>query len=224
MRIMRSVVVFLAIALFSVPVIHGQDLSKYRTFPFGMTLADLAKQIDAKPTDAIAVHQLPALIEELTWRPRQPISSSGPEEPVQKILFSFYNGTLYRMLVTYDGSAIQGLTDEDMIGVVSAKYGTATRPVADVSFPTEPSYRKSERVIARWEDSQYSLNLLRSYWSNALEIVMFAKQMDAQAGISIAESVKLEQQQIPQKAAARVTKEAEDLERERQTNIETLRP
>ena len=53
---------------------------------------------------------------------------------------------------------------------------------------------------------------------------MFAKQMDAQAGISIAESVKLEQQQVPQKAAARVTKEAEDLERERQKNIETLRP
>ena len=108
MRIMRSVVVFLAMALFSVPVIHGQDLSKYRTFSFGMTLADLAKQIDAKPTDAIAVHQLPALIEELTWRPRQPISSSGPAEPVQKILFSFYNGALYRMLVTYDGSAIAG--------------------------------------------------------------------------------------------------------------------
>jgi hypothetical protein len=224
MRVMRSVVIFLAIALFSVPAIHGQDLSKYRTFSFGMTLADLAKQIDARPTDAIAVHQLPALIEELTWRPRQPINSSGPADPVQKILFSFYNGALYRMLVTYDGSAVAGLTDEDMIGVVSAKYGTATRPIADVNFPTEPSYRKSERVIARWEDSQYSFNLLRSYWSNVFEIVMFAKQMDAQAGVSITESLKLEQQQVPQKAAARVTKETEDLERERQKNIETLRP
>jgi hypothetical protein len=221
---MRCVVVFLAMALFSVPVIHGQDLSKYRTFSFGMTLADIAKQTDAKPTDATVVYELPALIEELTWRPRQPINSSGPAEPVQKILFSFYNGALYRMLVTYDSSATAGLTDEDMIGVVSAKYGTATRPVAEVNFPTEPSYRKSERVVARWEDSQYSFNLLRSYWSNAFEIVMFAKHMDAQAGISIAESVKLEQQQVPQKAAARVTKEAEDLELERQKNIETLHP
>ena len=224
MRMTRGVVVLLAMALFFVPVIYGQDLSEYRTFSFGMSLADIAKQIDLKPADAAVVHKSPALIEELTWRPRLPINSPGPAEPVQKILFSFYNGTLYRMLVTYDSSATMGLTDEDMIRVVSAKYGTATRPVADVNFPTEPSYRKSERVIARWENSQYSFNLLRSYWSNSFEIVMFAKQMDAQAGISIAESVKLEEQQVPQKTAERMKKEAEDLERARQTNIDTLRP
>jgi hypothetical protein len=224
MKIMRSLVAFAALTLFSVPVIHGQDLSKYRTFSFGATLADVAKQVDAKPADATVVHEHPDLIEELTWRPIQPLNSTLRAEPVQKILFSFYNGTLYRMLVTYNTSATEGLTDEDMIGVVSAQYGTATRPVADVSFPTEPSYRKTERVIARWEDSQYSFNLLRSYWSNAFQIVMFAKQMDAQAGVAIAESVKLEQQQAPQKQAARVAKEADDLERERQMNIEALRP
>jgi hypothetical protein len=224
MKIMRCLVVFVAMALFSAPAIHGQDLSKYRTFSFGATLPDLAKQVDAKPADATVVHEHPALIEELTWRPTQPLNATLRAEPVQKVLFSFYNGTLYRMLVTYDIPATKGLTDEDMIKVVSAQYGPATRPVADVSFPTEPSYRKTERVIARWEDSQYSFNLLRSYWSNAFEIVMFAKQMDAQAGISIAESVKLEQQQAPQKQAAQVAKEANDLERERQKNIETLRP
>jgi hypothetical protein len=224
MKIMRCLFVFAAMAVFSVPVIHGQDLSKYRAFSFGATLPDLAKQVDAKPADAIVVHEHPALIEELTWRPAQPSNSTRPAEPVQKVLFSFYNGTLYRMLVTYDISATKGLTDDDMIRVVSAQYGAATRPVADVSFPTEPSYRKTERVIARWEDSQYSFNLLRSYWSNAFEIVMFSKQMDAQAGISIVESVKLEQQQAPQKQAAQVAKEADDLERARQKNIETLRP
>jgi hypothetical protein len=53
---------------------------------------------------------------------------------------------------------------------------------------------------------------------------MFAKQLDAQAGISIAESVKLEQQAAPQMEAVRVKKEAEDLEEERQKNIKTLRP
>ena len=53
---------------------------------------------------------------------------------------------------------------------------------------------------------------------------MFAKQLDAQAGVSIAESVKLEQQEAPQKEAARVKKDADDLELERQKNIKTLRP
>jgi hypothetical protein len=224
MKMTRPAVVLLGIFLFSVPLIHGQDLSKYRDFSFGTTLADVSKQIGEKPADATVMYERPALIQELTWRPRQSYESPRPVEPVQNILFSFYTGTLYRMLVTYNTSAIEGLTDEDMIQVVSAKYGTATRPIADVDFPTEPSFRKTERVIARWEDSQYSFNLLRGYWTNTFEIVMFTKQLDAEAGISIAESVKLEQQELPQKEAARLTKAAEDLKQERQKNIQTLRP
>jgi hypothetical protein len=224
MRIMRSLVVSLAMILLFAPAIHGQDLSKYRNFSFGTSLASVSKQVDRQPTEAEAIHQQPALIQELTWWPPQPYGSSRPAEPVEKILFSFYDGALYRMLVTYDSSAIKGLTDEDMVRVVSAKYGAATRPVTDVNFPTNPSYRATEKVIARWQDSQYSLNLFRSSWSDAFAIVMFSKELDAQAGVSIAESVRLEQQERPQKEAARVKKEAKDLEGERQKNIKTLRP
>jgi hypothetical protein len=189
-----------------------------------MTVADVSKQIDVKPADVIVVHERPALIEELRWWPPQPYGPSRPAEPVDQLLFSFYNDALYRMLVTYDSSATEGLTDEDMIRVVSAKYGLATRPVAAVvNFPANPSYKATEKVIARWEDSQYSLNLFRSS-GDTFAIVMFTKQLDAQAGISIAESVNMEEQEAPQKEAARVKKNAEDLELERQKNIKTLRP
>jgi len=224
MKIMRSVVISLAMILLSAPVLRGQDLSKYRNFSFGATLASVSKQVDRQPIEAEVIHQQPALIQELTWYPPQPYGSSRPAEPVEKILFSFHNGELYRMLVTYDSSAIKGLNDEDMIRVVSAKYGAATRPVADVNFPTNPSYRATEKVIARWEDSQYSLNLFRSSSSHTFAIVMFDKQLDAQAGVSIAESVQLDQQEAPQKDAARVKKETVDLEGDRQKNIRTLRP
>ena len=224
MKIMRSVVVALAMILLSAPVIHGQDFSKYRNFSFGTSLASVSKQIDRQPIQAEVIHQQPALIQELTWYPPQPFGSSRPAEPVDKILFSFCNGELYRMLVFYDSSAIKGLTDEDMIRAVSAKYGTATKPVADVNFPTNPSYRATEKVVARWEDSQYSFNLFRSSASNTFAIVMFDKRMDAQAGVSIAESVQLEQQEAPLKEAARVKNENDALEVERQKNIRSLRP
>jgi hypothetical protein len=208
----------------SIPQVHAQDLSKYRNFSFGMTVADIATQIDQKPANAAVVHERPALIEELTWLPPQSYGSSRPAEPVDQILFSFYNGALYRMLVTYENSATKGLNDEDMIRVVSAKYGVATRPVAAVvNFPMNPSYKATEKVIARWEDPQYSLNLFRSY-GDTFAMVMFTKQKDAQAGLSIAESVKLDQEEAPQKAAARSKKDADDLELQRQKNIKTLRP
>jgi hypothetical protein len=224
MKMISRGAIALVMILISAPLIYGQDLSKYRNFSFGMNVATVSKQADRQTAEAKVIHQRPALIEESAWYPPQPFGSSRPAEPVEKVLFSFYNGELYRMLVTNDSSAIKGLTDEDMIRVVSSKYGAATRPVADVNFPTSPSYRATEKVIARWEDSQYSLNLFRSSASNTFAIVMFTKQLDVQAGVSIAESVKLEQQEAPQKEAARVKKQTDDLEGDRQMNINTLRP
>jgi hypothetical protein len=182
----------LLIILIAAPLIYGRDLSRYRNFSFGMSVTSVAKQMDRKPADATMIYERLALIEESTWYPPQPFGSSRPAEPVEKVLFSFYKGALYRILVTYDISATNGLTDEDMMRVVSAKYGIAANPIADLNFPTNSLHGATEKVIARWEDRQYSLNLFRSSASDTFAIVMLDKQMDSQAGVSIAESVKLE--------------------------------
>ena len=90
--------------------IHGQDLSKYRNFSFGSSVASVSKQVDQQPTEAQVIHQQPALIQELAWYPPVPFDSSRPAEPVEKVVFSFYNAALYRMLVVYDSSSTKGLT------------------------------------------------------------------------------------------------------------------
>jgi hypothetical protein len=224
MKMLSRGVLAAIVILISASVIHAQDLSKYRNFSFGSSLANVSKQAGQQPAETQVIHEQPALIQELAWYPPMAFGSSRPAEPVEKVIFSFYNGLLYRMLVIYDGSAIKGLTDEDMIRIVSIKYGIATRPLANVNFPTNPSYEATEKVIARWEDSEYSLNLIRTSGSDTFAIVMFDKQRDALAGVSIAESVQLERQEAPQKEADRVKKETEDLEVERQKNIKALRP
>ena len=221
--ISRAAIVLAMIALWD-PLIHAQDLSKYRNFSFGMSAASVLNLAEEKPADLITIHVQPALIQELTWYPPLPFASSRPAEPVQKVLFSFYDGELYRMVVTYDSDAIKGLTNEDMIRILAAKYGTATRPAAEVNVPADDSYRVTESVIARWEDPQYSLNLFRSSMLDTFEVVLFAKRLDSQATTAIAESIKLERQEAPQKEAARVKQAAVDLEAERQKNIKSLRP
>jgi hypothetical protein len=205
-------------------VIHAQDLSKYRNFTFGSSVASISKQVARQPTEATVIHQQPALIQELGWYPPMSFDSTRPAEPVEKVTFSFYNGALYRMLVVYDRSSTKGLSDEDMIRIVSAKYGVATRPAARVDFPMNPSYDATRKVIARWEDSEYSLNLIRSSGSDTFALLMFDKGLDAQAAVSIAESVELERQAAPQEEVERAKKQADDLEVERQKNIKTLRP
>jgi hypothetical protein len=224
MKMTCSLVSSLVMILLSVQCIHGQDLSKYQNFSFGMRLVDLSEQVDQKPTEANLIHQRPAVIQELTWWP--PLASGTRlAEPVRQILFSFYNGELYRILVTYDRYVTEGLTADAMVRTMSAKYGTATRPTAEINFPTNETgeYGTTEKVIVRWEDSQYSFNLFRSPLSNTFGLVMFSKRLDAQAEAAIAKSLKLEGQEDPQKEAARVKKEANDLEASRQKNIKAFR-
>jgi hypothetical protein len=223
-KMIRRAGILLAMIALGDPLIHAQDLSKYRNFAFGMNTASVLKLAEEKPADLITIHEQPALIQELTWYPPLPFATPRPAEPVQKVVFSFFNGELYKMVVTYDSGAIKGLTNEDMIRILAAKYGIATRPAAAMDVPPVDSYGATEKVIARWEDPQYSLNLFRSSMLDTFEVVSFAKRMNAQAATAIAESVQLELQEAPQIEAARVKQLAVDLEADRQKNIKALRP
>jgi hypothetical protein len=224
MKVLSRGVLAAFMILITASVIHAQDFSKYRTFAFGSSVASVSKQVDRQPVEAQTIHQRPALIQELSWYPPLPFDSSRPAEPVEKVVFSFYNGALYRMLVDYETYSTKGLTDDDMIRIVSAKYGVATRPVAKVDFPMNSSYDATAKVIARWEDSNHSVNLIRSSGSNTFALLLFDKGLDAQAAVSIADSVELERQEAPKKEVERAKKEADDLEVERQKNIKDLRP
>ena len=93
------------------------------------------------------------------------------------------NGQLFRMVVSYDRSRTEGMTVEDMIEAISANYGTGTTPAAELIFPT--IYNESVKVIARWEDSQYSFNLVRSSYQPRFGMVMFSKRLDALAQVKL---------------------------------------
>jgi hypothetical protein len=45
-------IIALLIILLSSPTLYGSDLSKYRTFSLGTSLANLSKEIDEGPIDA----------------------------------------------------------------------------------------------------------------------------------------------------------------------------
>jgi hypothetical protein len=223
MKIMRRVGIPLVMILLSPSLIRGQDLSKYRGFALGMGLPELSSQVDLRPLQAKLIQKRASVIQELTCWPSGSSDYSLQADSVGQIFFSFYNGELFRILVTYDRDATHGLTAEDMVQAISTKYGTATRPAGEISFPTNELYRSTQKVIARWEDSQYSVNLVRSRFLNSFALVMFSKRLDAQANVAI-ESMKLEGQEDPQKEIDRQKKETDDLEAARQKNRKIFRP
>jgi len=207
----RSFVISISLVMFSVPLIHAQDLSSYRGFHLEMNLQALAKQVNMQPSGAKVAYQRPAVIQELEWRPQSSYDSSAKADPAEDVLFSFYNGALYRIVVKYDKDRTEGLTDEDLIEGISAKYGKPTTPVAMIiSSPSSQVYSDSEKVIARWEDSQYSYNLFRSSYRSVPGMIVFSKRLDALAQAAIVEAIRLNEQEAPQREIDRQKKQDED--------------
>jgi hypothetical protein len=224
MKMMRVGGISLVMILLSASLVRGQDLSKYRDFSLGMSLPELSSQVDLRPLQTKLIQKHPAVIQEMTCWPGGYSGDSRQADSVWQIFFSFYNGELFRILVTYDRDATHGLTAEDMVQAISTKYGTPTRPVGEISFPTNELYRSTEKVIARWEDSQYSINLVPSRFLNSFALVMFSKRLDAQAEAAITTSLKMERPEDPQREIDGQKKEADDLEAARQKNRKIFRP
>ncbi len=215
-----ALIIALLVILLSSPAVYGGDLSRYRSFSLGTSLANLSKQIDERSIDATTVHERPALIQQLSWWPPATLGSAFGAQTIQQIRFSFYNDTLYKMLVTYDGSSTRGLTPEDIEHSLTAQYGT---PAGHGGSITD-DYGRTEKVLTSWEDSRYSFNLFRFSLSNSFGLVVFSKLLNAQAAAATAEAVKQEQLAAPAKESARVKQEADDLNRIRQDNVRTFVP
>src|SRR5215469_436592 len=223
MKMMRKSWVFLVLVLFSTPVISGQNLSTYRKFSLGASLASISKQVGQDPGQANLIHQRPAVIQQLVYWPIPTSSFSSQAESVSQILFTFYDGELYKIAVTYDGDATQGLTDDDMVQAISARYGTAKRFYPEIQLLTNDEYAPKETAIARWEDSRTSVDLSRSESLNSFELDVFSRALETKAQAATAESLRLEKQEAPQKEIDRQKSAADKLEVARQKNIKAFR-
>ena len=203
------------ILAFSVPwtllaasLVSAGDFSTYREFQFGMTLPAVVKLVGMNSSQAKVIHERPALIQDLDWQLGRHPGSSPDAGPVNDIRFSFCNGELFRMVVNYDRYKTEGLTAEDMIEGISAKYGTATRPTAEIILPS--LLNEPVKVIARWEDSQYSFDLVPSFYGPGFAMVLCSKRLGALAQTAVTEALQLDAQEAPQREAERQRKQEEE--------------
>src|SRR5436853_7362292 len=224
MKTTRSSILCLVVLLFAAPLLRAQAISKYRHFTLGMRLTKVLERTEQRVADVKVVHGRPALIQELTWWPPTLPGISYRSDTVEQILFSFYNGELYKISVTYDRTSTEGLTAEDMVKSISAKYGPATSVKPEVDSATNERYDMRQKPVATWEESQYSFNLVRSSFSGGFELLIYSKRLNAEAEVALAQAVKLEKQEEPQREAERQKKQIGDLEATRQKNQKSFRP
>ena len=224
MKTMRSLILCLVVLLLAAPLLRAQDLSKYRHFTIGMSMTRVLERTGQKMADVKVIHGRPALIQELTWWPPNLPGASFQSDTVEQILLSFYNGELYKISVTYDRTSTEGLVAEDMVKSISAKYGPATNIMLEIDSAKIDRFDVRQRPVATWEDAQYSFNLVRSSFTDRLGLTIYSKRVNAEAELAIAEAVKLEEQESPQREAERQKKQMDDLETARQKNQKSFRP
>ncbi len=157
--------------------------------PSGARVSSVSTLAKTTAGDAKTIHARPALMQELEWRPQYVSNfTASSADPVQKIVFSFYNDQLSKMVVDYDRDRTAGMTGGDIIEALSISYGPADKPVLRTArtTPTEID-GESSVAIARWGDADYAVVLYRadsSYGSTAstrFQLVVSSPRLDALA-------------------------------------------
>jgi hypothetical protein len=224
MKTIRNSILCLSALFLTAPLLHAQELSKYRGFSLGTSLASVLKLSDQKLADVKTIHARPMLIQELTFWPPSTYGRSSQPDSVEQLLFSFSNGELYKISVTYGRSSTEGLTAVDMVKSISAKYGPATSVESEIDPAMNALYNMKQGSLASWEDSQYSFDLVRSSFTDHFGLVIYSKRVNAEVALATADAVKLEEQERPGREADQKKKEADDLEATREKNQKTFRP
>jgi hypothetical protein len=224
MKTLRNSILSFAVLLLASPILRAQDFSKYRGFSLGSTVTTVLKQTQQRPLDIKVIHARPTLVQDLNWWPPAVPGASYRADSVEQMLFSFCNGELYKISVTYDTASTQGLTSDDMVKSISSKYGPAMVLEQAPDSVLNERYNSGDKTVASWEDSQYFFKLVRSPFTNRFGLIIFSKRVNAEAELAIADAVTLEKQEKPQRDADLKKKEADDLEAERQKNQKAFRP
>ena len=205
------------------------DLDTYREFRLGASTADVIAQGRATERDVRTLHERPALLQELTWRPADTSGgTSADRDSVTAIVFSFIDNRLFRMAIDYDRSRTAGLTRDDMITSLAAVYGPrSTRPAPASPRPAFESL-DTRTVIARWQQDDTTVALTQSTYSGGFSLVITSVPLEALARKAQATAVTMDAREAPAREAARIKAEADAAqaaaEKTRTTNKDTFKP
>jgi hypothetical protein len=210
----------LSAALFS-PLIAAADLSTYRGFQLGTSVSATVKHSGMDLSEVTTTHQRPARIQELTWRPMR--FGATEIDPVEQVLFTFYNGQLFRMVVDYDSQKTEGLSASDMIEAVSVKYGAAEKPGVTMVLTSHFS-EDTVQVAARWEDADYSFNLVQLPYASTFRLLIFSKSLNGLAEAAVADGNRIDAEEAPQRQKVKEQDDQSKLDQTRLVNKEHFRP
>jgi hypothetical protein len=228
----RSLAVSVCAVIFGVaPVAGAQDLSRYREVAFGSSVSAVVAITGTNAADVKVIHERPALIRELAWRPQYAIGRPvGRSEAAREVTFRFVDDELFSIIVVYDPRLVAGLSNADLIDAVSVVYGPATlTPAASQApAPAPAGAVNGTTAVARWQSADYEFTLMREVYPETFRLIGVSRQLATAARAAEIEAKRLDQEEAPRRLAEQAVADAErkraDADKARTTNKGEFRP
>lgn len=197
----------------STPALKGQGVSQYRNFELGSDVAAVAALAGIDSSDAKTTHRRPALLQDLEWRPSRWIrgSTEPSTDPVEQLVFSFYDDQLYRIAVDYAAERTEGMTAADMTEAIAVVYGPPLAPTSRAAGRAGSKIAEPGVSVARWGDEEHAIVLYQTAsYRVAFRLVVTDIRLDNLARQATAEALRLDDREAPQREVARQQKDRED--------------
>jgi hypothetical protein len=212
----------------SAHTLDAQDRLRYREFQLGSGVAEVVKLTGSGPSDVKLIHQRPAVLQALEWRPRYVSQGSSTQaDPVNRMVFSFYNDQLYKVLVDYDPRRTEGMTQADIVAAISTTYGPAVKAPPRLN-PPAVQYGDPEMLLATWGDAESRLALFRASYPVKYRLTIESTHVARLAQVALVEAVRLDAREAPQRELERRQKEADNekaaQEEAKRLNLPGFRP
>jgi hypothetical protein len=217
-----------ACIVLAVSTVSSAELSRYREFELGATVATVTA-VTQNAARVTTVHNRPALLQQLEWRPRYMAGAPQPDrDSIGEVVFSFVDDQLFKMAIEYARDRTSGLTTDDMVGSLTAVYGAPSSPSPQRRTTSSAVALDAAVVIAEWRHADTTLVLQRKEYSESFFLVITSLPLDIIARKAQATAVAMDQREAPAREAALLKKQADDdkaaAETTRTANKKVFRP
>jgi hypothetical protein len=216
-----------ACLVLAVSTVSSAELSRDREFELGASVAAVTTVTQTTARDLKTIHSRPAILQQLQWQPRYTRGAPGADrESIGELVFSFVDDRLFRMSITYARERTNGLTNEDMIGSLTAVYGAPSSAQSPPRSSTDAF--NTPVVLAEWRESDAIMVLQHTRYNESYFLVITSLSLDAIASKAQATAVVLDLREAPAREAALLQQRADDQRQAealtRSANKKTFRP
>jgi len=178
----RPLCAFAAFLILERSPVAAADLDQYRDFRLGSSTATVLKLArPASPGDVKSILLRPVLLQTLAWRPPFTSGRGGSRgDPVRRIVFSFLDDQLLKIVVEYERSRTEGLTRNDMVSALSGVYGLQDPPFSGGERGGDDAL-DAAIVIARWRTADTHVSLQRYDYVGEYALVITAMRLEQRA-------------------------------------------